>query len=98
MTLIVAGNAGLNNRFYSVTGTFSLTLITPCFYRQPGYKIMRYLLKPYAYTGFIVRVNRDFINPQRIVTALIPIGPSPKLTSSQQPAVSSFEAYPTPAR
>ena len=96
--IIVAGNILLNNRFYSVTGAFSLTLITPCFYRKPGYKTMRTLPEPNAYTVFIARVNRDFINLHRSIATLIPIGPSPKLTASQQPAVSSFEAYQTPAR
>ena len=95
--IIVAGNALLNNRFYSVTGVFSLALRTPCFYRQAGYKTMRYLPKPNAYTVFIARVNRDFINLHRGIATLIPIGQYPKLTASQQPAVSSFEAYQTPA-
>ena len=98
--IIVAGNALLNNRFYSVTGTFSLTLRIPCIYRQPGYKTMRDLPEANAYTAytvFVARVNRDFINPHRVVTTLIPIDPSPKLTASQRPAVSSLEAYQTPA-
>ena len=95
---IVTDNGLLNNRFYSVTGAFSLTLITLCFYQQPGYKTMRTLPEPNVYTIFIARVNRDFINLHRGVTTLIPIDPSPKLTASQQPAVSSLEAYPTPAR
>ena len=95
--IIVAGNALLNNRFYSVTGTFSLTLRIPCIYRQLDYKTMRYLPKPYAYTVFIARVNRDFINPHRDVTALIPISQYPQLTTSQRPAVSSLEDYQTPA-
>jgi len=95
--IIVAGNALLNNRFYSVTGAFSLTLRIPCVYRQPGYKTMRYLPKPNAYTAFIARVNRDFINLHRSVTTLIPIDPSPNLTASRHPAVSSLEAYQTPA-
>ena len=98
MMIIVAANALLNNRLYSVTGAFSLTLRIPCVYRQLGYKTMRYLPKPNAYTAFIARVNRDFINLQRSVTTLIPIGQYPKLTASQQPAVSSLEAYQTPAR
>ena len=98
MTLIVADNTLLYNRFYSVTGTFSLAHRNPCFYRQSSYKTMRYLPEPNAYTVFIARVNRDFINLHRGVTTLIPIDPSPKLTASQQPAVSSLEAYPTPAR
>ena len=96
--IIVAGNALLNNRFYSVTGVFSLTLKILCFYQQPGYKTMRYLPKPNAYTILIARVIRGFINPHRGVTTLIPIDPFPKLTASQQPAVSSLEAYQTPAR
>ena len=96
--IIVAGNALLNNRFYSVTGTFSLTLRMLCFYQQSGYKTMRYFQEPNAYTVFITRVNRDFINLYRGVTTLIPIDPYPKLTASQHPAVSSLEAYQTPAR
>ena len=96
--IIVASNALFYNRFYSVTGTLSLTLKTPCFYRQSDYKTMRCLPKPNAYTVFIARVNRDFTNPYRGDTIQIPIEPSPKLTASQQPAVSSLEAYPTPAR
>jgi len=98
MMIIVAGNALLYNRFYPVTGTFGLTLRIPCFYRQPGYKTMRTLPIPNAYTVFSDRVTRDFIKLHRGVTTLIPIGPSPKLTASQQPAVSSLEAYQTPAR
>jgi hypothetical protein len=96
--IIVVGNALLYNRFYSVTGTFSLALRTPYFYRQPGYKTMRTLPEPSAYTVFIARVNSDFISLHRGIPTLIPIGPSPKLTASQQPAVSSLEAYQTPAR
>jgi len=98
MMIIVADNALLNNRFYPVTGAFDLTLKILCFYWQPGYKTMRYLPKPNAYTGFIARVNRDFINLHRSIATLIPIDTSPKLTASQHPAVSSFEAYQTPAR
>ena len=95
--IIVTGNALLNNRFYSVTGAFGLTLKILCFYWQPGYKTMRYLPEPNAYTVFITQVNRAFINLYRGVTTLIPIDPSPKLTASQHPAVSSLEAYQTPA-
>ena len=98
MMIIVAGNALLNNRFYSVTGAFSLAPQIPCAYRKPGYKIIRTLPEPNTYTVFIARVNRDFINLHRGITTLIPIDPSPKLTASQHPAVSSLEAYPTPAR
>ena len=97
MMIIVAGNTLLNNRFYSVTGAFSLTPRIPCVYRKHGYKTMRTLPKPNAYTVFSARVNRDFIDLHRGITTLIPIGPSPKLTASQQPAVSSLEAYQTPA-
>jgi hypothetical protein len=96
--IIVAGNALLHSRFYSVTGTFSLTLRVPCVYRQTGWETMRYLSKPNAYSVFIARVNRGYINTHRVVTTLIPIGQYPKLTVSQQPAVSSFKAYQTPAR
>ena len=98
MMIIVAGNALLNNRLYSVTGAFSLSLRILCFYRQPGYKTIRYLPEPNAYTVFSTRVIRDFINPHRVVTTLIPIGQYPKLTASLRPAVSSLEAYQTPAR
>ena len=98
MMIIVTGHALLYNRFYSVTGAFSLTLRIPRFYRQPGYKTMQYWLVPFAYTVFIARVIRRFINPHRVVTTLIPIGQYPKLTASQHPAVSSLEAYQTPAR
>ena len=96
--IIVAGNALLYNRFYPVTGTFGLTLRIPCFYRQPGYKTMRTLPEQNVYTVFTARVDRDFINLHRGIATLIPIDPSPKLTASQHPAVSSLEAYPTPAR
>jgi len=98
MMIIVAGNALLNNRLYSVTGAFSLSLKILCFYRQPGYKTIRYLPEPNAYTVFSTRVIRGFINPHRVVTTLIPIGQYPKLTASLRPAVSSLEAYQTPAR
>ncbi len=97
MTFISVDNTGLNSRLYSVTGAFCRNLRTPCFYRQPGYKTMRYLPQANAYTVFIVRVTMRFINPHRVVTTLIPIGPSPKLTASLQPAISSLEAYQTPA-
>ena len=96
--IIVAGDALLYNRFYPVTGTFGLTLKTLCFYWLPGYKTMRTLPKPNVYTVFTARVDRDFINLHRGIATLIPIDPSPKLTASQHPAVSSLEAYPTPAR
>ena len=96
--IIVAGNALLNNRLYLVTGAFSLAFRISCFYRQTGWETMRYLSKPNAYSFFIARVNRGYINTHRVVTTLIPIGQYPKLTVSQQPAVSSLEAYQTPAR
>jgi len=95
--IIVAGNTLLYNRFCSVTGAFSFTPEIPFFYRRPGDKTMRYLPERNTYTVFMARVNSDFINLHRGVTTLIPIGSSPKLTASQQPAVSSFKAYPTPA-
>jgi hypothetical protein len=50
-----------------------------------------------TYTVFIARVNRDFIISHRGATTLIPIGQYPKLTASPLPAVSSLEAYQTPA-
>ena len=96
--IIVAGTALLNSRFYSVTPAFSLILKILCFYQQPGYKTMRYLPAPNAYTVFIARINRGYINTHRVVTTLILIGQYPKLTVSQQPTVSSLEAYQTPAR
>ena len=98
MMINVAGNALLNNRFYSVTGAFSLSLRILCFYRQLGYKSIRYLPEPNAYTVFSTRVISDVINSRQVVTTLIPIGPYPKLTASRRPAVSSLEAYQTPAR
>ena len=98
MMIIIAVNTGLNDRRLSVTGAFYQTLRMPCLYRQPGWKTMRYLLEANAYTVFIARVNRDFINPHRGITTLIHIGQYPKLTASQHPAVSSLEAYQTPAR
>ncbi len=97
MTIIIAVNTGLNDRCLSVTGAFYQTFRMPCFYQLPGWKIMYFLPEERAYTVFIVRVNRDFINPHRGVTTLIPIDPYPKLTASQHPAVSSLEAYQTPA-
>ncbi len=96
MTIIIAVNTGLNDRCLSVTGTFSLTLRIPCVYRQLGWKTMN-LPEENTYTVFIARFNRDFINLHRGLTTLIPIDPYPKLTASQQPAVSSLEAYQTPA-
>ena len=98
MTFFSVENTRLDNRLYSVTGALDLILKTPCFYRQSGYKTMRYLPEPNAYAVFIARVIRRFINPHRVVTTLIPIGQYPKLTASQHPAVSSLEAYQTPAR
>ena len=98
MMLIVTGNALSNNRLYSATGTFSHSLRILCWYQQPGYKSRRYLLQQNAYTLFSARVIRDFINPHRVVTTLIPIDLYPKLTASLRPAVSSLEAYQTPAR
>ena len=95
--IIVTDNALLNNRFYSVTGTFCRALMISCFYQQPGWKIINYLSKLNAYTILIDRVNRDFIKLHRGITTLIPIGLSPKLTTSQHPAVSSLEVYQTPA-
>jgi hypothetical protein len=97
MTIIIAVNTGLNDRRLSVTGAFYQTLRMPGFYRQPGWKTMRYLLEANAYTVFIARVNRRLINPHRVVTTLIPIGQYLKLTASLHPAVSSLEAYQTPA-
>jgi len=98
MMIIVAVNALLNNRLYSVTGAFCLILRILCFSRQPGYKTIRVLPEPNAYTVFIAQVIRDFINPHRVDTIQIPIGQYPKLTASRRPAVSSLEAYQTPAR
>ena len=98
MTIIIAVNTGLNDRCLSVTGAFYQTLRMPCLYRQPSWKNIRYLLEANAYTVFIAGVIRDFINPHRVNTTLIPIEPSPKQIASQLPAVSSLEAYQTPAR
>lgn len=97
MMFINLDRAGLYNRSHSATGAFSLTTKTPCFYRQPGDDTMQYLPKPNTYTVLMVHINGDLINLHRGVTTLIPIAPSPKLTASQQPAVSSLMAYPTPA-
>lgn len=97
MMFINLDNAGLYNRFYSVTGAFSLIPEIPCFYRQPGDDTMQYLPEPNTYTLFMVRINRDLINTHRGGITLIPIGPSPKKSAPQHPAVSSLMAYPTPA-
>lgn len=96
--MIVAAKALLDHRLHSVTGAFSLSPRILCWYRQPGYKSRRYLPEPNAYTVFSTRVISDVINSHRVVTTLIPIGPYPKLTASLRPAVSSLEAYQTPAR
>jgi len=97
MMFINLDKAGLYNRSHSATGAFSLTPKTTCIYRQPDDDTMQYLLEPNTYTVFMVRIKRDLINSHRGGTTLIPIAPSPKLTTSQQPAVSSLMAYPTPA-
>ena len=95
----VVGNALLNNnRIYSATGAFSHSLRILCWYQQPGDKSRRYLQQQNAYTRFSARVISDAINSHRVVTTLIPIGLYPKLTVSRRPAVSSLEAYQTPAR
>ena len=98
MTFTNVDNTRLNNRLYSVTGTFNLAFIIACFYQQPRNKTMHYLPKTNVFKSIIAGMSRDFINLHRGTTTLIPIGPSPKLTASQHPAVSSLEAYPTPAR
>jgi len=97
MMFINLDKAGLYNRFYSVTGTFNLTPQTTCIYRQPDDDTMQYLLEPNTYTVFMVHIKRDLIHSHRGGTTLIPIASSPTLTASQQPAVSSLMAYPTPA-
>jgi len=98
MTFTHVDNTRLNNRLYSVTGTFNLALIIACFYQQPRNKTMRCLTKTNTFKNIVSDMNRDFISLHRGITTLIPIDPSPKLTASQHPAVSSLEAYPTPAR
>ena len=98
MMINVVDNALLNNRLYSATGAFSHSLRILRWYQQPGDKSRRYLLQQNAYTRFSARVISDVINPHRLVTTLIPIGLYPKLTASRRPAVSSLEAYQTPAR
>ena len=97
MTIIIAVNTGLNDRCLSVTGAFCRVLRMPSFYRQPGWKTMNNLPEENTYTVFIARVNRGFIISHRGATTLIPIGQNPKLTASPLPAVSSLEAYQTPA-
>jgi len=97
MTFFSVDNAGLDNRLYSVTGASCRVLRMPCFYRQPGWKTMNNLPEENTYTVYIARVNRDFIISRRGATTLIPIGQYPKLTASPLPAVSSLEAYQTPA-
>ena len=98
MMLIVAAKALLDHRLHSVTGAFSLRPRILRWYQQPGYKSRRYLPERNAYTVFSTRVISDVINSRQVVTTLIPIGPYPKLTASRRPAVSSLEAYQTPAR
>ena len=95
--IIVADNALLNNRFYSVTGAFCLALRMLCFYRQTGWQTMSYAPQTKTFMIFIAGAIGYFINPHRGVTTLIPIDPSPNLTASRHPAVSSLEAYQTPA-
>jgi len=98
MIINVVGNASLKNRLNSVAGAFSHSLRILRLDRQPGHKSRRHLPEPNAYTVFSTRVIRNFINPHRVVTTPIPIGLYPKLTASLRPAVSSLEAYQTPAR
>ena len=98
MTFFSVKNTRVDNRLYSVTGAFDLNLRTPCFYPQHGYKTMHCLTKKNAFKSIVADVNRDFIKPNPGITTLIPIDPPPKLTALQHPAVSSLEAYPTPAR
>jgi hypothetical protein len=98
MMIIVAAKALLDHRLHSVTGRFSLSLRIQCFFAQTGDKTRRYLQQPNARAVFITRVTTDSLNPHRVVTPLIPIGQSPQLTASRRPAVSSLEAYQTPAR
>ncbi len=98
MTFFIVENTSLDNRLYSVTGAFDLALIIACFYQLSGHKTMQYFSKLNTFRRFVVGVNRGFINLHPGITTLIPIDPSPELNASQHPAVSSLEAYPTPAR
>ena len=98
MTFFSVENTRVDNRLYSVTGAFNLILRTPCFYQQPRNKTMHYLPITNVFSIFIAGVNQDFIKPNTGATTLIPIDPPQELTASQHPAVSSLEAYPTPAR
>ena len=98
MTFINKDKTRLNNRLYSVTGAFCRALMIPCFNQQLGWRIINYLPEPKTFRVFVAGVIRDFINQHLVDTIQIPIDTSPKLTASQQPAVSSFEAYQTPAR
>jgi hypothetical protein len=97
MMFINRDNAGLYKRLNSVTGAFNLTFKMTYFYQQFGYITRLNLPKPNAYAVYIARVNSGFINRHKGITTLIPIGPYPKSAASQLPAVSSLEAYQTPA-
>jgi hypothetical protein len=97
MTFINRDNTKLYNRHGSVTGAFNLTYKMTYFYQQFGYITRLNLPKPNAYAVYIARVNNDFINLHKGITTLIPIDPYPEPAASQLPAVSSLEAYQTPA-
>jgi hypothetical protein len=97
MMFINRNNAELYNRLNSVTGAFNLTYKMTYFYQQFGYITQLNLPKPNAYAVYIARVNSDFINLHKGITTLIPIDPYPEPAASHLPAVSSLEAYQTPA-
>ncbi len=94
MTIILTKKLIVTNWFGPVTGAFD-RIIKNSFFNQI---ILRYLLSTNAFRVSRSSKIRRSINSYRLANNQIPIDLLSKQVSSQSPAVSSLEAYQTPAR
>ncbi|MBT3206305.1 MAG: hypothetical protein HOM14_19810 [Gammaproteobacteria bacterium] len=94
MTKMISKTLLVNNRLEPVTGVFGLPVKNSFL----NHKMRRYLLFSNAFIADSFLKNRLSFNSPSIASNQIPIDLLPKQVSQLSPAVSSLEAYQTPAR
>ena len=97
MKTIVSRTSGLNYRSDSVMGTFYRLLRNRCFYDRFALIAQHELLRKKGFIRNVTSVNEGLLIQNRKENHKIPIDLLTIPAASRYPAVSSLEAYPTPA-
>ena len=98
MRTMVPPGSGVNYCFGTVMRAFYRQLINPCLYCHIAHITQDGLVKYNDLMSYMTSITNCFSDHSRAVNHQIPIDLFTNQSASQRPAVSSLEAYPTPAR